>query len=789
MNGKRLRKRIVSFVLALSIIVTAVGCSFSGKDGSASPNASIVTNDADTVVIDDVAINDSFVTLEIKGIENTSVKVENIDVDQILVNCIKVTEIDTIEVEVTSINDEFVYLAYKNFVSVYGDDFDLKDFLMDSGIGAGCILICVTLSAVGGPVGTFFGAVITSQFTTSAVVVGAAIDAAVSAYQAYQEGGDLSYIIGHMLNGVADGFKWSAILAPLTGAIDGIKALRAVSALRKVPGFEEVKDKEARKIFECLAEVLRKSADVGDNLTDDAIKELYQSFSKDITEDMLRNILKNSGVLTDIVKKFNPFNVSREVVKAMQNNFMKRSGLTDDILKAIRKGTIRNLDGIEEPVVREFLGKNMYEFVECFGNSLSKDFVDGCLKKNVGEDAFKLIQDSITSNELYVDLIKKLGKNAADDIVSDADNLILIQLRYGTKNANRLINAGELYRQIVKNHSIPEEQVRKVLNGLMDGTIKSLDEISEINTQIAKNICGSREIIAQSIRNLGNEKAFSGLLDDIARNSLESLSFVQNMDRAAEVSEDIMKNSMTKAEIVAKYGEDVYRELTSNYIQVVSCLKVRVSVNKTFIEEMTTDALKNHNLKDGIIKNILSGKRIEEWGIKSTDDIMKISNIVADYYRINDETVYRNYVKELAELRGEAISDFLETYRREGNTIKNIRYAGTVMSPPETYTASQIANIKAKYGDIYMSTNGFPIFDEYAIGRVEIPDLTGLNGGADDIAKANLLHHGTRDSIPGYTWHHLEDGKTMILIPTDLHEAYRHTGGADLLREGLKGAM
>ena len=48
---------------------------------------------------------------------------EEIKVDEIVVNCIEVNKIDTIEIEVTSINDEFVYLAYKNFVSFYGDDF------------------------------------------------------------------------------------------------------------------------------------------------------------------------------------------------------------------------------------------------------------------------------------------------------------------------------------------------------------------------------------------------------------------------------------------------------------------------------------------------------------------------------------------------------------------------------------------------------------------------------------------------------------------------------------------
>ena len=229
MGVKKLSKRLISFTLALIMLVNLAGCSFK-NDGVS--DSGVVPADNDTIVVNDVAINDSFVTLEIKGLEEAGITVDDIDIDEILVHCIEVKGIDSIEVEVTSINDEYVYLAYKNFVSYYGDDFDLKDFLIDAGIGCGCILICVTLSVAGGPVGTFFGAVITSQFTTSAIVIGAAIDAAVSAYQAYEEGGDASYIIGHMLNGVADGFKWSAMLAPLTGAVDGIKEEYGICAIR-----------------------------------------------------------------------------------------------------------------------------------------------------------------------------------------------------------------------------------------------------------------------------------------------------------------------------------------------------------------------------------------------------------------------------------------------------------------------------------------------------------------------------------------------------------------------------
>ena len=55
--------------------------------------------------------------------------------------------------------------------------------------------------------------------------------------------------------------------------------------------------------------------------------------------------------------------------------------------------------------------------------------------------------------------------------------------------------------------------------------------------------------------------------------------------------------------------------------------------------------------------------------------------------------------------------------------------------------------IKAKYGDIYMNSAGYPVFDQYAVARLEMSDLTGVT--ETDIANANKLHHGVTSGIPG----------------------------------------
>ena len=122
----------------------------------------------------------------------------------------------------------------------------------------------------------------------------------------------------------------------------------------------------------------------------------------------------------------------------------------------------------------------------------------------MGDEAFDLIKNSIASNNLYLDLVKTVGRDTADDLVSDSNTLILLQLRYGSKNVNKLINVHVLYEQMLRNNSIPDDQLEKVISGIMDGSLKSLDDVTNISSQIAKNLTSSREVAAIAIKNLGN---------------------------------------------------------------------------------------------------------------------------------------------------------------------------------------------------------------------------------------------------------------------------------------------
>ena len=81
---------------------------------------------------------------------------------------------------------------------------------------------------------------------------------------------------------------------------------------------------------------------------------------------------------------------------------------------------------------------------------------------------------------------------------------------------------------------------------------------------------------------------------------------------------------------------------------------------------------------------------------------------------------------------------------------------------------------------VKFNEKGFPDFSPYAIEEVK---LDGLTGRYRTDAKLANEKAGLAKTPKGYVWHHVEDGKTMQLIPRDIHQAARHTGGAAVLRE------
>jgi hypothetical protein len=105
---------------------------------------------------------------------------------------------------------------------------------------------------------------------------------------------------------------------------------------------------------------------------------------------------------------------------------------------------------------------------------------------------------------------------------------------------------------------------------------------------------------------------------------------------------------------------------------------------------------------------------------------------------------------------------------------------------PEELAAKVKKNIddfeafKKKYPDgVFYNDGGYPDFGPHVQATVKLDGFTPGNHELDmrraDQEMRKIDPNFVRPD--GYTWHHHEDGTTMQMVPEDLHDAYKHTGG------------
>ena len=96
-------------------------------------------------------------------------------------------------------------------------------------------------------------------------------------------------------------------------------------------------------------------------------------------------------------------------------------------------------------------------------------------------------------------------------------------------------------------------------------------------------------------------------------------------------------------------------------------------------------------------------------------------------------------------------------------------------------------------GNAVIYRDGYPDFTPYKhpdVDPVPIEIHQPKNNGADFKAANEGAGLGPNSNPPvydmskppkGYTWHHMEDGKTMILVKEDIHDLFKHRGGQSIV--------
>jgi hypothetical protein len=85
---------------------------------------------------------------------------------------------------------------------------------------------------------------------------------------------------------------------------------------------------------------------------------------------------------------------------------------------------------------------------------------------------------------------------------------------------------------------------------------------------------------------------------------------------------------------------------------------------------------------------------------------------------------------------------------------------------------------------VRFTPDGYPDLEPYAINRVEISQV---GNNVTDFRNANIeagIGNSSRShyqQYPGYTWHHHQNGRDMLLVPSSIHGApLNHSGGGEI---------
>ncbi len=114
----------------------------------------------------------------------------------------------------------------------------------------------------------------------------------------------------------------------------------------------------------------------------------------------------------------------------------------------------------------------------------------------------------------------------------------------------------------------------------------------------------------------------------------------------------------------------------------------------------------------------------------------------------------------------------------------NYKYRGsTYLYESDTLKEATRTKLLADYKDGVPFTDlGFPDFSQYAYktgdGLTAKVQIQMAGKDRIDFARADTaMGFGKTDRPYGWTWHHVEDRTTMILVPTFLHDNVGHSGG------------
>jgi len=797
-----LNKKLFVTILTFFFLISSAGCFEKNSNiiesSSNDYNGQVIEND----------VRDSI----INELNNKSIEIIQSEVIALLGENSKISNVDLLEIEVSSLNDnliELVYNNYDNFFPTYKNELDV---ILNLGAAAVLITVFTTISLVGAaPIGLVFKLAITKDILALSNLISIAIDLVISSVQSYKESEYTSEFVMKTIKGVSEGILFGTIFAPIFALPLTVKTIRVATQVSKLKTFRGSNIDEIITLVQHMdtaAEAVTKNVD--------NINTAYESLPLNVRNKLSRKVFlsfsDNPLDFVRIVKSIDPFNTYNKSMTVLRRQFL--DDVTTDaaqITTRLVNKSIKSLDELSDEVKAKILDeKNFSVFIRLFGDRISNELLEDLIKFRSSLKEITNILNNLNKNSksLYSDLAREILEKTKDDqsVKNELNNFIknnkdLIALRYGSNAVNNLSSGKIIFDSLIRDDNIDVKKIIDVIEGLSLGRINTLKELGEIGgEQLLKNLSDETyllylkrkqitKIISPSLRN-------EILAKSISKNLKSTFSKEISDGTINKIGEQIASGAIkNKAKFIEEFGDDIYKHIVGPQFQVIiNLIPEETAINKSFLKEILFDRLssraKELNITESKISRFISQtldgvpiRNVKDLDAKEVEDLVSLlGDDIQNYFDIIEPR--NNRYLDLADIRGNKATTYVKN--NSDVNVTNKAFAGRSYdlstNPPYSNLLRDI------YGDITFTKHGFPILDEFAIARINIIGNFQVGEKAlsnIDIENANKLFFGRPQGIAGYTWHHVENGTTLILVPSDLHGAVKHHGGAAFLRRGV----
>ena len=470
-------------------------------------------------------------------------------------------------------------------------------------------------------------------------------------------------------------------------------------------------------------------------------------------------------------------------------------------------------------------------FKQALGDPNVAEIVFKSLKDRKTADAIvKLLKNTYPDNVVANQVVSYLLGEGSN---STMHNVILNAIRYSNINNQYLLDLLQQTASKTNFISLLKFYGNKITRGNILTLLSnpSVDNVQSILTKINN----SQEIAIEQFGRLLNSIDFGDLsltrtqldnlaflkFDSILRTRYRSFDYTSSMISRADYNRiiNVLKNSNSTIDSlrnlnISVYGENIVDIMVTQRDSILMLSQnLTIEMSQPLLKDFVNEFLQKEVLRatglrlnraqllidNQILDKIMNGTLFQT---EMTNDLIKA--IVEFYPEIlpvvskGNQLVFEEFTEKMVYYRGldilqrfKNIDGQLKAFDRSKFTQEQLMVIDDIISKIALFKTNTTKNITTsrfatlakyeidEYSDMYVeiafegTSYFFPNFDRFT---KYIAQPNKVFDRAQDFLSSNAISKLPQTPY-GYVWHHIEDGRNLILIPSDIHSLLSHTGG------------